>query len=470
MKQILLALALGVFFSTSAQQISLKKGAIVESIKVLDSVSESFAIYLPSNFDSSRQWPVAFVFDMEGRGKQVVSMFVEAAENQGYIIASSNSVHDSLSLAANILVTSRMFNTVFSVLPIHKNRTYVGGFSSGARFSSLVPTFIQNITGVISCGAPISNTEVLNVKKPFHFIGIVGNADYNYPNMLTLETILNKMKFPNQLMVFEGGHEWPPSNNISKAFEIMTLAAMAKGIEKKDTTFIENSYNKHLAEASLYLKENKPLFADKILADMMEVYRPFKNVDSLKESRKTLRKSKFYKSNTRRQNTLLLKEGFIKEDYDYYLEEDIMTYNFNNLGWWKYQMEELEKYDTGSDIFEKQMGERLRGYINALVQDNIDLLLAEPELDLEALNFVYMLRTITDPKNADTYINVISNSARMEDDQTVLFYLEELLKTGYEDRSSLYEIENTALIRITPEYNKIIEKYLKKARYEVIEQ
>ena len=48
--------------------------------------------------------------------------------------------------------------------------------------------------------------------------------------------------------------------------------------------------------------------------------------------------------------------------------------------------------------------------------------------------------------------------------------LEELLKNGYTNTSELYELENTALFRIMPEFNLLVEKYLKDARYEIIEQ
>ncbi len=470
MKRILFVLALGTLFCTSAQQIALKKGTITDAVSVLDTVAETFALYLPTNFETSKKWPVIFVYDMKGRGNQVLGMFKEAAEEQGYILASSNNIADSLSLTDNMLISSRMFNTVYNILPVQKNRTYVGGFSSGARFASLIPTFIKNVDGVISSGSAVSTTEVLSNKNPFHFIGIVGNVDYSYPDMVSLEKTLDRLKFPNQLLVFEGGHEWPPKEQLTKALELFTLNAMAQNTITRDTVFIKESYGKNLAMAGKYVTENKPLLADRIILEMMDVYRPFTSVDSLKENRKTLKKSKFYKSHTRSQNSVLFKESLIKDDYDYYLEEDIMHYNFNNLGWWKYQMEELEKYDKSQNIFERHMGTRLRGYINALIDDNIDLLLVEPSLDLEALNFLYMLKTITDAKNAEGYLKVISTSARMEDYGTALFYLEELLKTGYDNRSSLYEIEHTALLRITPEYNKVVEKYLKEARYDLIEQ
>lgn len=470
MKRIILLLALGVVFSSTAQKLTLKKGIITDPIKVNDSLAESFALYLPSNFDTKKEWPVIFVFDMQGRGKQALSMFAGAAEEEGYIMAASNNTQDSLSISKNILISNRMFNMVFSLFPIRKNRVYTAGYSNGARLASLVPTISKGVQGVISCGSPVASIEVLSSKNPFHFIGLVGNGDYNYPEMLVVEKILNKLKFPNQILVFEGDHQWPNKEYIAKAMEIFTFAAMAKGDVPKNDSLIEKTYNKNLIEVNTLVNSNKPLLADNLLKKMIDIYRPHRNIDSLKESRKVLRKSKLFRTQNRNQNAIFFKETLIKEDYEYYLEEDILTYNYNNLGWWNYQMDELKKYDKSVNILEQQMGERLYGYINALIEDNIDVIRTEPTIDLEALNFLYMVKTITAPKDYDAYLQVISNSAKMEDYGTALFYVEELLKNGYTNKTELYALKGTALLRITPEFNKIVEKYLKEARYGIIEE
>ena len=81
-----------------------------------------------------------------------------------------------------------------------------------------------------------------------------------------------------------------------------------------------------------------------------------------------------------------------------------------------------------------------------------------------------MLKTITDPTDYDYYLKVISLSAKKEDFGTAIFYLEEVLKRGYKDKERLYSLDHTALLRITPEYNKVIEKYLDDARYEIIDE
>lgn len=470
MKKYTLLLFLSFSFSGIAQQITLKKGTIIDGIKVTDSIAETFAIYLPKAFKMTEEWPVLFVYDINGRGKQVISMFRTAAEEQGYILAASNNINDTLSLSKNILISSRMFNAVFGMVPIQKNRVYTAGYGESARLASLIPTFVKRVKGVISCGSPVANSEVLSSKRPFHFVGIVGVEDYNYTAMLSAENVLNKLKFPNNLLVFQGGQEWPSAKYISKAMELLTLGLMAKGEMERDQNFIDTTYRNSLGDISGLITASKPLLADKLLKEMTESYRVLRNVDSLKASSKTLRKSKQYRSANRSQNSVFFNETLLKEDYVYYLEEDVLTYNYNNLGWWKYQMEKLQEYEKKPIVYEKQMGRRLHGFINALIADQLDIVKAESPVDEEALNFLWMVNTITDAKEYQSYLNVISYNAKVEDYGTALFYLEELLKNGYTDQTELYALEHTALFRIMPEFNKVVDKYLKSARYDIIEQ
>ena len=470
MKKLLLVLTLSVSFLSTAQQLTLKKGAIMQSIAVNDTVAENFALYLPTKFEASKAWPVIFVYDMQGRGDMVLRMFLGAAEKNNYILAASNNVNDSLSLTQNVLISKRMFNTVFTLFNIQKDRIYTAGFDGGARIASVIPTFMNQIAGVISCGSTVGNKEILSNKNPFHFVGIVGTEDFNYPEMVNMEKLFNLMKFPNQTLIFEGGHKWPSQQLISRAIELFDLSAMTKKVIPVDTSFVKKSYDRRLMEVNELVSNNRAVQAYNELGEVMEVYRHFKNVDSLKASRKVLKRGTAYKTQKRSQNTWLFKESLIKDDYDYYLEEDILTYNYNNLGWWNYQMGELKKYKNSKNIYQRQMGVRLEGYLNALIADNMDIIALDNPIDEEALNFLWMLKTITSPDDFSNYLNVISWNAKVEDYGTALYYLEELLKKGYTNTDELYALENTALFRITPAFNALVAKYLKKARYEIIEE
>ena len=333
-----------------------------------------------------------------------------------------------------------------------------------------MPTFVRNINGVISIGASVGNVEILNPKQPFQFVGLVNREDYNFTEMLNSRELLNKLKFPNELIVFDGDRMLPEGDLIANAFRMLTLTSMAKGHLEKDSSLVASSYDRFLTLANSNISKQKPLLATYQLLDMEKIFNPLVDLDTLKATQKTLRRSSNYRQANRSQNSYFLKESFTKEDYNYYLEEDIITYNYANLGWWNYQMQELNKLDKSPNLYERQMSSRLRGYINALVSDNIDFIEAEDVVDYEALNLLHMLKTITSPKDYNAYLKVISISSKMEDYGTALFYLEELLKNGYTDKSGLYSLEHTALFRIMPEFNEMVEKYLKGARYDVIER
>ena len=453
-----------------SQEVVLRKGVIIDSVQVDDQNGETFSLYLPTNFATSKKWPVLFVFDMDGKGRQAMSMFKRAAEAKGYILASPDNINDTLPLSENMLKVGRAIDGVSRLLPIQNERLYVAGFSNGARFANIAPFFLKNLKGVISCGASLMNLELLSSKNRYHFIGIVGNKDFNYIELLKFKKVLNGLKYPNQLLIFEGGHEWPDTQYLENALVLFDLAEMAKGNIPKDSLMVRKAYTQDLERFQELRKQSKLLLAEKMLDHMLSVYRPHVEVDSLKKIKKELRKEKLYRSLKRQENAARFKESLLKEDYVYYLEEDVLTYNYNNLGWWNYQMTEINKFIYQGNAAEKRMGLRLQGFVNALVEDNIDIIKAEKRPDQEALLFLYMLKTITEPNNYDYYLKVISESAKIEDFGTAIFYLEEALKRGYKDKERLYSLEHTALLRITPEFNKVIEKYFDDARYDIIDE
>ena len=454
--------------SSQTRQVVFKKGRIIDSISINDSISETYKLYLPKKFDGTGTWPVIFVFDMEGKNSQALNIFKVAAEEQGFLLASSNDISDTLSISKNVLITSRMFHEVAALFPLNRNRIYTAGFTSGAKFAAVIPSFIKEVEGVISCGSFVPSVELLDEKKPFYFIGIVGNEDFNYPQMLQGRELLNKMKFPNDLLVFDGGERWSDYSLINKALNILTLSAIAKGNVAKNDEFVMNSYRKNLKELKLLINSGQLLKAYNLQSEIISVYRPHLEVDSLREQLKILKKENRYRSQRRNLNNVLLRESFIKEDYDYNLFDDLAALNYNNLGWWNYQMGEHKKYDKKLDPFEQQMGKRLLGYLNALIEDNIDIEKEYPVVNDEALSFLWMLKTITEPKAYSYYLKIISDSSKYEDFGTALFYLEELLKNGYKDKTHLYSLEHTALLRIMPEFNAIVNKYLKGSRYDAI--
>ncbi len=465
---IILTLAIGV--NAQEETFVLKKGIVLDSIQVRDSITETFALYLPKSFKKSGAWPVLFVMDMHGKGKDALHKFENAAEKQQYILVASNNLRDTLNISDNVLITNRLINSIIALLPIHKERLYTAGFGTGARMASIIPVFINQVSGVLSIGASFPNYELLYNKIRFQFVGVVGREDYNFTPMWKGRSRLNGLKIPNDLLVHDGGYEWPNPLILEKAVERLSLSSLKDSLMPADSIRVNRVFKRDYQQAQEQIEAGRLLEAVGMLNSMHTAYKDLVDIDSLVKKRRSLRKSKTYKAQLRELNNLMFKENLIQGEYEFSLLQDLDDLNYNNLGWWNYQMKELEKYEQKPSFREKQMGRRLIGYLNALVEDNLDIEKAQTDVDEEAISLLWMIKTITDPSDYSYYLKIISDSSRYEDFGTALFYLEELLKQGYTDKEAIYALEHTALLRITPEFNKLIDKYLEAPRYKLIEQ
>ncbi len=473
MKSIFTILLLALCTSSTAllgQGLTFRKGIITDSVEVNEAPGENFALYLPTSFINSGKWPVIFVFDLEGRGKHALSQFVEAAEKQNYVLAASNNLSDTLPISQNMLIATRMLNHVISFFPIQNDRVYTAGISSGGRLAGIVPAFLKQIEGVVSIGSGVPNLELLNTKNPFYFIGIVGKEDFNYLNMQEASEQLDKMKYPNELLIPSGNTLLPEKAALEKAMQLLTLDAMAKGKVSLDTAYVNRLFTADLAQLSDLISKNQLVDAEAFASQMIRVYGSHRDVEMLKNQRKSFLKNNNYRSQRRNRTNDFYTEQTLRYDYEYNLTEDISSLNYENLGWWKFQMEELDKYQEKKVLSERQTGKRLRSYINALVVDYIDIEKAEEPADQQAITYLWMLKTITDPLDYAYYLKIISESARIEEFGTAIFYLEELLKNGFKDKDKLYAQPHTALLRITPEFNWLVDKYLKDSRYRIREE
>lgn len=448
-----------------AQEVALKRGNITDSI-MFGEDSVPLSLYLPSTFKIDKRYPLLLVLDTQGRARQAIGSFREVAEDEGYIVASPHQRMDTLAISDQVILLNKVSQDLQQALPLAPRRLYTAGFGIAGQMATLAPTFIKDISGTIGISAPIPSTEMLDKRLPFYYIGIVGNEDYNFGRLKAVQKALDGKDYPHHLLVFDGGHEWPDKSYLKKALQLFTARAMKLGNTAADPHFLQESLEFQLQEIRRLLQRNEFIRA---YEQMLGVYRVYENqgmeLDSLKLELRGLKRDRRLRTQKRELANQLFLESLEQEDYRYYLEEDLRTYNFNNIGWWRYQIENLREKE-GKKNLEGKKAKRLAGYVNALIEDYIVELEREAEMDLGALQLLYMLKTVIEPANPEYYLQVISTASQVEDFGTALFYLEELLKQGYRDKKQLYSLENTALLRITPEFNALIEEYFKDSRYQ----
>ena len=447
----------------SAQELSVKKGMVIDSLKVSDTLQETYALYVPTKFQGKKTWPVLFIFDGEGRGKAAAHLFRYPAEQQGYIVVSSNNIASDNDLKTNVEIADRLLQEAVRMFPINTKLISSAGSMEGGKVATTIPLLYEDIQGVIAVGNHWMNLNLLDKNKEFSFIGVVGDEQFTSAGMNYTAQILRNLKFPSRVYTYEGDKEWPDAGIISSAVGSLTLDAMKKNLRPVDPPLIDELYKQDLVLVNKMISNLELVEAMSFLELLEEKYDGLRDLDEIREKQKQLRRSRNYASQDRERAEVSEKELRLIDDFIYYLGEDIRTANFENLGWWNYQKIQLDSLAAKGGA-EAKMAKRLEGFINELAKTRRQELENE-HAALEKKMVANMIQTIFNPHNYQAYKNIISLSAQDNDFGTALFYLEEMLKHGYKNKDGLYNIEGTLGLRLTPEYNAIIEKYLGTARY-----
>jgi len=223
----------------------LPRGEIVDKVKCAADSSQTYAIYLPRNYSSDRQWKLILAFDPRGRGRAPVEQFKDAAEKYGYIVAGSNNARNGppeISLTA----AGAMGSDIVQHFSINMKRVYTAGLSGGARIAMKVAMDSNEMAGVIASSAGFPPGE-RSSNLSFAVFGTAGTEDFNYLEMRQLDQTLNS---PHRVVVFEGGHMWLPPELAMQALEWLEVQAMKAEREPRDEKLIDRVFAARSAEAA----------------------------------------------------------------------------------------------------------------------------------------------------------------------------------------------------------------------------
>jgi poly(3-hydroxybutyrate) depolymerase len=222
----------------------LPRGQIIDAVKCTADDTQSYALFLPSNYSPSRTWNLLLAFDPGGQGRRPVERFQAAAEKYGYIVAGSNNSRNGppqLALAA----AQAMTGDVIKRFNINERRVYTAGLSGGARIAMKVALDTDAIAGVVASSAgfpPGDRDSNLN----FPVFGTAGTEDFNYLEMRQLDDTLSS---PHRIAIFEGGHTWLPDDLALQAIEWMEIQAMKSGRRDHDEAVLKQIFAANAAKA-----------------------------------------------------------------------------------------------------------------------------------------------------------------------------------------------------------------------------
>lgn len=206
----LLACLAALFFFLPLRAQDLARGQLVNPVICLDDPGQSYALYLPSDYDAKRAWPVIYCFDPSGRGSTPVDLFKAGAEKFGCILIGSNNSRNG-PWDVIIRAMRAVWRDSHARLAIDDSGIYAAGFSGGARAACGLGKMLSiRLRGVIACGAGLPEWLVPSDLIDVPWFGTAGLQDFNYAEMRQLEGELRSQGTPCRLQTFVGRHSWPP--------------------------------------------------------------------------------------------------------------------------------------------------------------------------------------------------------------------------------------------------------------------
>ncbi len=434
-------------------------GTIISSIALDDTQSETYALYLPRDYDENGSYPVVFIFDETGEGDLAVQQFTIGAELTSSIIVGANfAIKDSLK--AGLKQTEKLINIVYQRYAIDDTKIILAGRGDGALVATAGAYTTQKIKGVIAINDIYLDNTIFRKNSGIRLTLISGDEGPKYYKLRGYQNILRSSTSFAGYYEYNGGNDWPEAGFLSAAMvDILLTKAVSQEV-------VQKYYESDLAFGELLYRQQKHLPAFSFVQDLKKQYKGRVDLDLQKELLKTIRGNATFRAKRSRKTAVKYAEILLAEDFQYFLNEDSKNSYFDNLGWWSFQMNDLdEKIDsTAANNQERKASIRLKGYVKTLVDDKYKEVLGKKP-KIEQLLFMNVLRTLVDPTNQQAFINAISLSAKDGDVNASLFYLEELLKSGFIDYELLYNIDGTTALRIGEEWNAIVKAYLGKSKF-----
>ncbi len=225
-------------------------GALVPHVSCRAQPDLSYALFVPTGARPARGWPALVLLDARGRGAAAAGPFVAAAGRLGVVVASSNDSRSDAPIEPTLRAFVATLDDLRARVPLDDARLVVGGFSGGARTAAFLgsalrqPPFAVLLAGA---GFPAESPPEKGRKVPV--FAAVGDADFNFYEVMALAGTLDALGVPNRLAVFAGGHRWPPEEVAAEALDWLELLAERTGAAPRDPDHLAAILSADLARA-----------------------------------------------------------------------------------------------------------------------------------------------------------------------------------------------------------------------------
>ncbi|HKT48683.1 MAG TPA: hypothetical protein VJV96_00205 [Candidatus Angelobacter sp.] len=305
----LLSAAASTFGQSADLDLTKDRGTVISKVICLTDTTQSYALYLPSNYSPDRRWPIIYAFDPFARGKVPVELYKDAAEKFGYILVGSNNAKNGPG-AEEMAAAEADWADTHRRLMIDKDRVYTTGLSGGARFATSFALYCYtcSVAGVIAHGATYPVREALPANDHFLYYVAIGSQDFNYPEVAALREKKEANGAEFKVRVYPGPHQWAPPDVVEDAIGWLELKAMQAGKEKANSAFVQQQLAKTQAEASQAEENGDALTQFYAVRSLAFDFKGLVDISRFQEELEILRKSKALKQARREENQQIDKQ------------------------------------------------------------------------------------------------------------------------------------------------------------------
>jgi dienelactone hydrolase len=282
------------FFGPQETRTVLPAGVVIPRVEAAADAKQSYALYLPSKYSREKRWPIVYVFDPLARGQLALEQFQHAAELYGYIVAASNNSRNG-PWPPELEAANAVFRDTQERFSVDPARIYFAGFSGGARVSSQLAQICKCAAGVILSGAGFSFASQPTADAKFAVFSAVGNADFNYSEVVPLQEKLEKATLAHWLRVFEGSHEWAPPSVLNEALAWFRVQSMKSYREPRDEVFLAAQFAAAQERASGTEKSGDLLAAWREFRQVAEAFDGLRDVSTVRAKVEELEKRKDFR-------------------------------------------------------------------------------------------------------------------------------------------------------------------------------
>lgn len=277
-------LMLFIAFKLMGAEEDLQKGKFISKIVCKDDPSQSYALYLPSSYSPDKEWPIIYGFDAGARGAIPVQLFQNVAEEYGFIVVGSNNSQNGPWEPIKEAINS-IWKDTHARFKIDARRCYTTGFSGGGRVACdmAVNKDPGEIAGVIACSGAFNGDPGKGM--PFAFFGTAGTKDFNLPELMDDDNLLDELNIPNRVRIFEGGHDWPPKYLAGEAVEWMEIQAIKSKRRPADEKLVKKLFDNQIKLAES-LEQEKEIW--RAYTSYLEITKDFYGLTSLDLPRKKI--------------------------------------------------------------------------------------------------------------------------------------------------------------------------------------